>query len=59
VPQNHNPPRIKLTPATLARLAEIKNLELKMENLSDEELRRRTAETRDRLLIGKAAVNQS
>ena len=59
VPGNENCQRLKLAPAVQARLAEIKRLEHVLEKLSDAELKCKTDKLRDRLLVGKAAVNQS
>jgi preprotein translocase subunit SecA len=58
MPEKSIPLRLKQTPATHARLAEINGLEPEMENRSDTELRRKTEELKARLRADKSAINQ-
>jgi preprotein translocase subunit SecA len=49
----------KLTPTAKARLEEIERGEPRMADLSDDELRRKTEELKERLRVGGVAVGRS
>jgi preprotein translocase subunit SecA len=57
--QKPDPQRYNLTPAAKARRAEIERLEPRMADLSDDELRRKTEELKERLRVGGVAVGRS